>query len=98
MIVLKGPIEFEWDEGNQKKTIQHGVGNEEAEDPFFDNKKAIFKDKKHSTLTEPRYVLLGNTKKQRLLYVIFTIRKAKVRIITARDINRKEVRLYEKAA
>ncbi len=92
---IPSPIEFEWDEGNQKKTTNHKVSNEEAEEPFFDIAKKLFEDKKHSGDQEVRYVLLGQTKSQRLLYIVFTIRNDKIRVITARDINRKEVPLYE---
>lgn len=40
----------------------------------------------------------SKTRQARLLYLVFTIRNGKVRIISARDINKKEVHLYEKAA
>lgn len=57
-------------------------------------KKKIFKDKLHPK-GEERFRVIGKTKKGRLLFVVFTIRKEKIRIISARDINRKEVCLYE---
>ena len=86
---------FEWDAGNkQKSLVKHEVSNEECEETFFDSKKEIQKDILHS-LNEERYVLIGQTKKGRLLYIIFTIRKNKIRVISARDINKKERKLYE---
>jgi uncharacterized DUF497 family protein len=86
---------FEWDAGNRKKSIRkHEVSNEECEEAFFDHNKDIQKDNLHS-INEERYVLLGQTRQNRLLYIIFTIRKDKIRVISARDINKKERNLYE---
>src|ERR1017187_9443422 len=88
--ILKEVSGFEWDGGNRKKSLlKHDVSNEECEEAFFDNNKEIQKDVLHST-TEERYVLLGQTKKKRLLYIIFTVRKDKIRVISPRDINKKE--------
>lgn len=96
MLAIKEPIEFIWDRGNiDKNWTKHKVTNRECEEAFFDRNKKIYKDKLHSG-KEERYILLGKTKKGRLLYTVFTIRKKKVRIISSRDINRKERKLYEK--
>ena len=89
-------FEFQWDKGNLGKNVNHNVTDVEAEQVFFDERKFIFKDKLHST-NELRYRIIGKTKGKRLLFVAFTKRKGKVRIISARDINKKEVYLYEKA-
>ncbi len=91
----KSLIEFEWDEGNEVKPKKHGLTPEEAEEAFFDDNKVIFKDWKHLTL-EQRITLLGKTKKGRLINITYTLRKNKIRVITARLTNRKEVPLYEK--
>jgi uncharacterized DUF497 family protein len=96
MIIWKEPIEFQWDSGNTQKNEKHNVVNEEIEGVFNDRDKAISPDHKHSS-AEQRYILLGKTKTQRLLYIVFTVRKGIVRVISARDINKKEVDLYEKA-
>lgn len=95
MRLFEEPIEFEWDEGNKDKNIKHEVSNSEAEEVFRDKKKLIFKDHVHSN-NEERYRILGKTEKGRLLFVVFTLRKTKVRIISARVINKKEIYLYEK--
>jgi len=98
MLKFKEPVEFIWDEGNKDKNwIKHKVSNRECEEIFFDEKKKIYKDKLHS-INEERFILLGRTKKKRLLYAVFTIRNRKIRIISARDINKKERRFYEKEA
>jgi hypothetical protein len=98
MLRIKEPIEFVWDKGNiDKSWKKHRVTNQECEEVFFDKKKKIYKDKLHS-IGEDRFILLGKTKKKRLLYVVFAVRNKKIRIISARDINKKERRLYEKGA
>lgn len=95
MRVIPEPVEFVWDEGNQDKNWEkHGVASDEAEQVFEDEKSAIYKDLFHSR-KEERYIILGKTSGERLLYVVFTIRRGKVRVISARDINRKERKMYE---
>jgi len=96
MVVIKEPVEFNWDKWNiGKNKKKHGVGEQESEETFFDNKRVIYKDKFHSE-KEDRFILIGRTKRKRLLYVAFTIRSEKIRIISARDINKKEVKFYSK--
>ncbi|MDO8515262.1 MAG: BrnT family toxin [bacterium] len=95
MVVFSDPIEFVWDKGNiDKNFIKHGVLSQESEEPFFDENRKIFTDKVHFS-GEERFRMIGKTKSGRLLFVVFTIRNKKIRIISARDINRKEVYLYE---
>jgi len=95
MRFFEEPIEFEWDKGNTKKNEKHGIADVEAEEPFSDDNQKVFEDTVHST-QEKRYILFGKTKPGRLLVVAFTMRNRKVRIISARDINRKEASVYEK--
>lgn len=95
MIVFKKPLAFDWNKGNIGKNKKHNVEDKEAEEIFFDKNKVIYRDVLHSQ-KEKRWIIIGKTKKERLLFVVFTIRKNKIRIISARDINRKEVILYEK--
>lgn len=90
------PIEFVWDKANKYKNLEkQNVSIDEIEQVFFDNKKKTFLDKIHSG-RELRYRVLGKTKKERLLFVVFTVRSNKIRVISARDLNRKEYSLYEK--
>jgi len=93
--VIKEVFEFEWDEGNLNKNLKHKVADQESEEPFLDEDRRIYKDRLHSE-KEERFVLLGKTRNSRLLFISFTQRAKKVRIISARDMNRKEVPLYEK--
>lgn len=94
---LPNPLEFIWDSGNiDKNVLKHGVSNAETEACFFDKAKVLYDDIFHSN-KEDRYILLGRSK-SKLLYVVFTIRSKKIRIISARNINKKEIPLYEKKA
>ena len=92
---IRDLIKFEWDKGNSEKNTKHKVSNKEAEEVFFDEKKYIFKDKLHSQ-NEERFRIIGKTKEKRLLFIVFTRREDRIRVISVRDINRKEVSLYEK--
>ena len=95
MKILPDPISFEWDRGNESKNfIKHGVTKEEAERVFVDKSNLIGENPKHSQIEE-RQQIFGVTNEQRKLIVIFTIRRDKIRIISARDMNKKERRFYE---
>jgi hypothetical protein len=96
MIIWNELIEFQWDSGNSHKNEKHKVVKTEIEEAFNDHNKVMSPDHKHSK-SEQRYILLGKSKKKRLLYIMFTVRKGIVRVISARDINKKGVYLYEKA-
>lgn len=97
MKTVRKVFEFEWDKGNIDKNEKHKVKNQECEQAFFDENKIIYKDVLHS-VTEKRFILIGKTENKRCLYIIFTYRGGKIRVISARDINKKEVKLYEEAA
>lgn len=95
MIVLGEPLRFEWDHGNKNKNYKkHGVTDQECEEAFFDLRKKILRDIFHSH-NEDRYILLGETKRKRKLFVVFTMRSDKLRVISARDLNKREQKLYE---
>lgn len=93
-------VEFDWDKGNQLKIWnKHGVSLEEAEQVFFDQHRQLYPDPTHSSALETRKIIVGKTQSQRLLFVVFIERNNKIRIISARDLNkRKEIDLYETAA
>lgn len=96
MVVFNESIQFEWDVANRDKNrVKHNVTMEEAESTFFDSDRIIYKDVFHSK-KEDRHILIGKTKDNRLLYTVFTFRNSKIRVISTRDINKKEVYLYEK--
>lgn len=86
---------FDWDHGNQHKSwIKHGVTQGECEQIFFNNPLLLHDDLKHSAL-ESRHYALGKTDQNRKLYVVFTIRKNLIRVISAREMNKKERGHYE---
>lgn len=86
---------FQWDERNSEKIwIEHRVSRSECEQPFFNEPFIVAKDEKHSQ-EEERYYALGQTDAGRLLFIVFTIRGDLIRVISARDMSRKERRVYE---
>ena len=87
--------EFEWDKANISHIARHNVAPEEAEEVFFDERQVIDEDVEHSDVEE-RFLIIGKTREGRLLYQIFTIRSNKIRVVSSRDLNKKEVELYEK--
>jgi uncharacterized protein len=90
------PEGFGWDEYNRDKNwITHKVDFKESEEIFCNRPLKTYKDIKHSQ-GEDRFIALGVTNTNRKLYIVFTIRHNKIRIISARDMSRKERSLYEK--
>lgn len=87
---------FEWDEGNRDKNLKHGVNNWECEQVFFNQPLLLLEDPVHS-VAEDRYAAFGRTDAGRALVIVFTVRISRIRIISARDMNRKERRFYEKS-
>lgn len=90
---------FEWDHGNcRKNNGRHNVSQGEAERVFFNEPLLLLPDPKHSQ-REPRYHALGRTDEDRRLHITFTLRAAGtlIRVISDRDMHRKERRIYEQA-
>ena len=90
---------FDWDEHNARKSlVKHSVGQFEAEEPFFNSPLLVVVDERHSQ-EENRYHALGKTSANRLLHTTFTLRAeyTLIRIISARDMHRKERKIYEQA-
>jgi uncharacterized DUF497 family protein len=97
MHVKSGAIEFEWDKGNlDKNYLKHGVTPKEAEEAFIEDDSYFFSDVRHSEIEE-RFFLLGKTLERKNLFIVFTLRGKKVRIISARRMHREEVEKYAKA-
>ena len=93
--IFKDLTGFQWDKGNEAKSfIKHKVTEFECEQVFFNKPLLVEEDKKHSK-AERRYFVLGKTDFSRRLFVVFTIRKNLIRVISARDMSRKERRVYE---
>lgn len=96
MVIVPEPISFEWDSGNVDKNFKsHNVSCQEAEEVFVNQPLIVVEDAKHST-TEKRYQALGKSSKNRLLFISFTVRKQKIRIISIRNMDKKEKNEYKK--
>lgn len=88
---------FDWDKGNiNKNRIKHKVTSSECEQIFF-NQPLLVKDAVLHSETEQRFCALGKTDKGRRLFIAFTVRKDRIRVISARDMSRKERSIYENA-
>jgi hypothetical protein len=89
-------IAFDWDQWNiQKNETKHGVSRLEAESAFYDRHYRLFEDGTHSTPAERRYILYGRSLEGRVVMVGFTVRRHRVRVITARPASRRERRICE---
>ena len=98
MVDLNDVSGFDWDGGNARKNEKHGVSMAEAEQVFFNQPLLLLEDGVHS-LSEPRFHSLGKTDTGRTLHITFTLRQssALIRVISARDMHRKERAIYENA-
>jgi uncharacterized protein len=98
MIDFPKIIGFEWDTGNARKNEQYGVSMAEAEQMFFNFPLLVLPDTRYSE-SEPRFHALGKSNEGRRLHATFTLRDASqfIRVISARDMHRKERMIYEQA-
>ena len=96
MIDFSRIVGFDWDRGNVLKNEKHGVTMAEAEQVFFAVPLILTPDERHS-LAEPRIRALGRTLLGRRLTIVFTLRSegTLLRVISARDMHRKERTFYE---
>jgi len=98
MIGLSNVTGFDWDNGNARTNEKHGVSMAEAEQVFFNAPLLLLSDGAHSQ-DEPRFHALGKTSQGRTLHITFTVRQSGllIRVISARDMHRKERAIYEQA-
>jgi uncharacterized DUF497 family protein len=86
---------FDWDKGNRQKNWEnHQVDFRECEEGFFNQPLLVSEDMKHS-FQEKRYHVLGRSDANRMLFLVFTLRNNKIRLISARDQSKKERMIYE---
>jgi uncharacterized protein len=99
MVILEKVTGFDWDDGNSRKNVRHGVSMAEAEQVFFNAPVLVLPDPAHSE-AEPRYHALGKTIDGRRLHVTFTLRSGGklIRVISVRDMSKKERKIYEQAS
>lgn len=85
---------FEWDDGNSSKNWHlHSVTDGECEEVFFNLPLIIAADKEHSEV-ERRFFALGKTDMNRRLFIAFAVRNNLIRVISARDMTKSEMRKY----
>lgn len=85
---------FDWDNDNVAKNWEkHKVSPFECEEIFFNQPLIVAGDEPHSG-KEVRFFALGRTDRDRLLFAAFTIRKNLIRVISMRDMTRKEIEEY----
>jgi hypothetical protein len=92
---LLGCTGFDWDEANVPKIWdKHRVSPMECEQVFFNHPLVAGHDERHSD-TESRYYVLGQSDAGRRLFAVVTVREGLLRVISARDMSRKERKVYE---
>ena len=99
MIGLSNITGFDWDAGNSRKSAdKHHVSQSEVEQLFFNAPLLLLPDQKHSQ-KEARYHALGKTDTGRQLHITFTLRRGGtlIRVISARDMHKKERAVYEQS-
>ena len=95
-LILDSCRGFQWDQGNGLKNwLKHGITQIESEQVLLNEPLLVSMDEKHSQ-QENRFRAMGYTDENRYLYVVFTVRDDLIRVISARDMNRKERVIYEK--
>ena len=99
MIDLSLIAGFDWDDGNARKNERHGVNQSEAEEVFFNQPLLLLEDSRHGGQGS-RFHALGKTHEGRTLHITFTLRAdaTLVRVISARDMHRKERAIYDQAS
>jgi uncharacterized DUF497 family protein len=88
-------MEFEWDqEKAQSNLVKHGVSFEEAQTVFDDPLYVDFYDPDHSE-NENRYIIIGTSSVGNILLVSYTERGDIIRIISARQVTKQELKAYQ---
>jgi uncharacterized protein len=89
-------LEFEWDDDKADSNFRkHGISFEEASSLFNSDPRSItLMDSEHS-FDEERYIEIGRSQRGRVLFIIYTERRDRIRIISARQATSREAKLYE---
>jgi uncharacterized DUF497 family protein len=82
---------FDWDEHNLRKIRAHRIKREEVEQALSNDPILIYQQEGEG---EPRYVYYGETNIGRLLAVVMTERKGRIRMVTAYDLDAGQKRDY----
>ena len=82
---------FEWDERNEEHVAQHGMAIFEVEEAMLYRRPLYVRGR------EGKYVCYGITEEGRHLFVVFVFKdRGLVRVITARDMTRRDKRFYKR--
>ena len=93
--IIKECVGFDWEVANfEKNWLSHQVSSGECEQVFF-NRPILLQDDVTHSQTEKRYYVLGRTDDFRELFIVFTIRNNLIRVISARDMSKKERQIYD---
>ena len=84
-------MEFEWDAANRKHIARHGVTPEEAEEAVLIEPLEADVQQHES---EERVLCFGRTKSGRLLTVLYSERRGRIRVVTAYDMTKDQQGLY----
>jgi len=88
-------LKFEWNKEKAEMNFsKHGVSFDEAKTVFEDPFYVDFYDPDHS-YDEHRYIIVGLSQQGRLLMVSYTERSNRTRLISSRQLTKKERRIYE---
>jgi hypothetical protein len=86
---------FDWDAGNIAKSFQkHGATCLEAEEVFKERRFVPLGEQYAPPPSEPRFGVLGETSKGKLLFLAFTLRNQRIRVISVRPMNGRERKFY----
>lgn len=89
--------DFEWEESKETENVKRhdNIAFREALTVFDDSLFVVFVDPDHS-IEEKRYIIIGTSNENQLLFVSYAEREHRTRIIGARRVTRKEKKDYEK--
>jgi hypothetical protein len=89
-------VKFEWDPAKAAANLQrHGVSFEEATTVFGDRLARTYADPDHSDPADERALTFGRSQAGRALVASHCERRGRTRIISAREMTRREKRDYE---
>jgi uncharacterized DUF497 family protein len=84
-------MEFEWDTGNRRHIARHAIAPKEAEEAVMIEPLEAAVQQREG---EERVLCFGRTKAGRPLTIVYTLRRGKIRIITAYEMTKEQQRLY----
>jgi uncharacterized DUF497 family protein len=86
-------VEFDWNAANVGHIARHGITPHEAEEAVLIEPLDADVQQQHGEL---RVLCLGRTKSGRLLTVLYTEWRGKIRIVTAYEMTKQQQQLYFK--